>query len=251
MIKFNANFNAKANGTPIDKRGCRIIAIILSALVIIPVFLMIGIHSFLSDAVISTEEVADERSTQREEILASPVVTGFIHTDQTVTAPLSGQETALYLLQVGNEAHYTDYGKDPNAPVYNGRKAYQIFDYNMIAGYPKGTQISVDGKLYDIDFDLCILDDSSANKRHLTKNMISRNRKKYNTERIEGSSRELNLFNLKTRHPWIRSYVDYRKGLKNIILNEYTFKNGDSISIKGKIEFGKFVPLTEHMVYMP
>jgi len=52
---------------------------------------------------------------------------------------------------------------------------------------------------------------------------------------------------LKDQHPWIQSFFE-PGGLNNLLVNEYIFKNGDSVYIKGKIENNRIVPFVEHML---
>jgi hypothetical protein len=57
--------------------------------------------SFAFNSINSLEQRIDDHNKQAEAIPKLPVLKCKIYTDNTVTAPLSGQQSSLYLLRVG------------------------------------------------------------------------------------------------------------------------------------------------------
>lgn len=238
MIKFNfnANVNIKNNGSAPDKKGLKTILIICIVFIAVFIISIISVTSFAFNSINSLEQRIDDHNKQAEAIPRLPVLKCKIYTDNTVTAPLSGQQSSLYLLSIGT----VKYSK-------RLRKTDESFDYSMVIGYPKGTQISVNGQLYPIDFKLCIVDNPDTRnmpylyETYATSHSTSAfliNYKRNNNQKIPA---------LRNSHPWIDSFIEHNSP-NNLILNEYIFKNGDSLYIKGKIENNKIVPFVEHMV---
>lgn len=238
MIKFNfnANVNIKNNGSKLDKKGLKTILIVFTVFILVFIISAISMTSFAFNSINSLEQRIDDYNKQAEAIPKLPVLKCKIYTDNTVTAPLSGQQSSLYLLRVGT----VKYSK-------RLRKTDESFDYSMVIGYPKGTQVSVNGQLYPIDFKLCIVDNpDTRNMPYLYETFATShntpafliNYKRNNNQKIPA---------LKNTHPWIEFFIEHSSP-NNLILNEYIFKNGDSLYIKGKIENNKIVPFVEHMV---
>ncbi|WP_223607563.1 hypothetical protein [Chryseobacterium sp. OSA05B] len=247
MIKFNFNANINTNGNKIDKKGLKITLIVFSLFILVGIAMFVGFWSFAFSRIDYIENANVERYEQKKAIAALPVLKCAVYADQTITSPASGEEAALYLLRVGNvksyiassEAHYGQY------------RTYENFDYNMVAGYPKGTKLSINGKLYPIDFKLCIMDSLGGGETHFTKDIYSAKAHEKYDIRVYKTSENLKMDALRNVHPWIKNYYHSYKGLKNILVQEYVFKNGDSVYIKGKIEHNKIVPFVEHMLYTP
>ncbi len=235
-FKFNANVNIKTNGDKVDKKGVKTLLIVFAGFILIAIFSIIGVTSFAFNSINSLEQRIDNHNKQAKAVPTLPVLRCKIYTDNTVTAPLSGQQSSLYLIRVG----IVKYRKRLH-------KTYESFDYSMVAGYSKGAQVSVNGQLYPIDFKLCIVDNpDTRNMPYLYETYATShstpafliNYKRNNNQKIPA---------LKNSHPWIESFIEYGSP-NNLILNEYIFKNGDSLYIKGKIENNKIVPFVEHMV---
>jgi thymidine kinase len=135
--------------------------------------------------------------------------------------------------------------------LYNQEKIGEDYDYPMIAGYAKGTKFSIDDKLYDVDFEQCILSSrlgaTEKMKRGIfSDRIISRNGNAIrNNNRID-SLKDKILFGMKGKHEWIDLYFRSNRGFDNIIVDEITFNNGDSIYIKAKIENNKIIPFIIH-----
>lgn len=238
MIKFNfnANVNIKNNGNKMDKKGLKTVLIICTVFILVFIFSIISVTSFAFNSISSLEQKIDDHHKQAEAIPKLPVLKCKIYTDNTVAAPLSGQQSSLYLLRVGT----VKYSK-------RLRKTDESFDYSMVIGYPGETQVSVNGQLYSIDFKLCIVDNpDTRNMPYLYETFATShstpafliNYKRNNNQKIPV---------LKNSHPWIESFIEHSSP-NNLILNEYIFKNGDSLYIKGKIENNRIVPFVEYMV---
>ncbi|MFZ4927888.1 hypothetical protein [Chryseobacterium sp. Mn2064] len=240
MIKFNfnANVNIQNKRSSIDKKGIKIILIVFGVFIFICVASVIGVTSFITGTITSMEKQSEEHSRQREYVLSLPVLKCVIHSDKTISAPLSGQKAALCLLSFGKAKIYSK----------NSYRIYENFDYSMAADYPEGTKLSVNGKLYDIDFKMCIMDSLGDGKYHLTKGIYGKTYKASyllnNYKPVENEK----VATLKGKHPLVNSFGE-SSGPNNILVNEYVFKNGDSLYIKGKIEGNRIVPFVEHVIF--
>ncbi|OCA73308.1 hypothetical protein [Chryseobacterium arthrosphaerae] len=236
MIKFNfnANVNIKTNGAPVHRKSLKIFLIVSAVFIFICISSMMVLGSLISS--LGSMDQDEEYSQHMEEIAALPGLKCTIHTNTTVKAPLSGKEAAFYALRVGTALQSKD-------PV----EIYETFDYSIIAGYPKGTQVSVDGKLYDIDFKLWMAD-GMIDQNHFTQKVYATNYKTpyylQNYQPTENPKVSL----LKGRHPWISSFLG-TSGLNNILVSEYVFQDGDQVYIKGRIHHNRIVPFVEHMVH--
>ncbi|MDQ0781004.1 hypothetical protein QF044_000858 [Chryseobacterium sp. W4I1] len=247
MIKFNFKANINTNGANVDKKGLKIILIVFSLFILVAIAMFMGFWSFAFSGISNIQNANLERYEQKKAIDALPVLKCAVYTDQTITSPASGEEAALYLLRVGNVKSYLA----SDEAQYGKYKTYENFDYNMVAGYPKGTKLSVNGKLYPIDFKLCIMDSLGGGETHFTKDIYSAKPSEIYHIRVYKTSENLKMDALRNVHPWIKNYYHSYKGLKNILVKEYVFRNGDSVYIKGKIEHNKIVPFAEHMLYTP
>ncbi|REC46411.1 hypothetical protein [Chryseobacterium pennipullorum] len=240
MIKFNFNFNANvtSNRDKKDKKGIKIILIVFGLFIFVAISGVIGVGSFIAGTVSSMGKAVEEYNRQQKYVQSLPVLKCAVYTDTTVTAPLSGDNAALYFLQVGKARRISRYSS----------KIYEDFDYSMAAGYSKGSKLSVNGRLYDIDFTLCIMDSLGGGERHFTEGTFGTTYKApyylNNYKPIENQK----ISALKDKHPWINSFLG-PFGLNNILVNEYVFKNGDSVYIKGKIKNNKIVPFVEHAIF--
>lgn len=240
MIKFNfnANVNIQNKGHSIDKKSLKIILIVFGVFIFICIASVAGITSFITGTIISMDKLAEEHNRQKEFVMSLPVLKCAIHTDKTVSAPLSGKEAALYLLSFGKAKVYSK----------NSSRIYKNFDYSMSADYPEGTKLSVNGKLYDIDFKMCIMDSLGGGKNHFTEEIYGKTyRASYYLRNYKPVENE-KVAALKGKHPLVNSFGE-PTGPNNILVNEYVFKNGDSLYIKGKIKGNRIVPFTEHTIY--
>lgn len=242
MIKFNfnANVNIKSNGAKVDKKGIKTMLIIFGVFIFICISMFIGFSSFVFNSINSMQEAVDDHNDQLDKIASLPVLKCKIYTDQTTTSPISGKESAMYLLRIG----FTDF--DTDLKTKRPSNIYEEFDYTVIAGYPKGTQLSINNQLYPINFSLCIADNVSGNE-HLTQSAYATNYKTPAYLQNYQPTENVKISVLKNKHPWVNSFLE-PYGLTNLLVKEYVFKTGDSIYIKGKIENGRIVPFVEHMV---
>lgn len=239
MIKFNfnANVNIKTNnGKQLDKKGLKTILIILGVFMLVFVFSAISFSSFAFGNMESLQQRIDQYNKQVDAIKALPVLKGTVYTDQTVSAPLSGKDAAFYLLRVGTVKRNKRY-----------KEIYESFDYSMIAGYPKDAQLLINGQLYPIDFKMCIMDNpDKRNTSFVYETYTTTERTPYYLQSYKPrENQKISL--LKDQHPWIQSFFE-PNGVNNLLVNEYIFKNGDSVYIKGKIENNRIVPFMEHMI---
>ncbi|CAD0225295.1 hypothetical protein KYG33_00225 [Chryseobacterium sp. D764] len=238
MIKFNfnANVNIKNNGTQLDKKGLKTILIIFGVFMLVFAFSAIAFSSFAFGSMESMQERVDEYNKQVDVIHSLPVLKCTVYTDQTISAPLSGKDAAFYLLRVGTVKQNKRY-----------KEIYEKFDYAMAAGYPKGAQLLINGQLYPIDFNRCIIKNpDQRNMPFVYETYTTSDRTPYYLQDYKPrGTQKISL--LKNLHPWIQSFFE-PSGLNNLLVNEYIFKNGDSVYIKGKIENNRIVPFVEHMV---
>lgn len=237
MIKFNfnANVNIKSNGTKVDKKGIKTILIIFGVFIFICISMFIGFSSFVFNSINSMQEVADNHNDQLDKIASLPVLKCKIYADKTVNSPMAGKEAALYLLRIGT-------AERKKRPI----RIDENFDYSVIAGYSEGTQLSINGQLYNINFKLGI-PDYIVSMGHFTQDTYAINYKtpSYLKDYKPTENHKISL--LKNQHPWVNSFLE-PYGLTNLVVKEYIFKTGDSIYIKGKIENGRIVPFVEHMI---
>lgn len=240
MIKFNfnANVNIQNKGTSINKKGLKIILIVFGVFIFICIASVIGVTSFITGTITSMGKLAEEHNRQEEYVLSLPVLKGVIHTDKTVSAPLSGERAALYLLSFGKAKVYSKYSY----------RVYENFDYSMSADYPEGTKLSVNGKLYDIDFKMCIMDSLGGGKNHFTEGIYGMTYKASYYLRNYKPVENEKVATLKGKHPLVNSFGE-SGGPSTILVNEYVFKNGDSLYIKGKIKGNRIVAFVEHAIY--
>lgn len=265
MIKFN--FHIKTN-TPSHQSGpgntqagtsltgtdsWKIILIIFGVFFLFGITALIGFFSIAFGGISSVSKGNDERREQWKKIRSLPLLKGKIYASGTVSAPLSGTPAALYLLRVGTEQYVSYESPGTNGRSYINKELVENFDYNMAAGYPQGTRISVNGKLYTVSFQKAIMDTTGSGEMHFTKKIINRNPRKY-SRNIPFSYTDYRMaWELRNAHPWISSYYEdsYKGGFRNIIIKEYVFQNGDSLYLKGKIAGNKLLVYHEHMLYTP
>lgn len=242
MIKFNfnADINIKSNGTKVDKKGIKTILILFGVFIFICISMFIGFGFFIFNSIGSMQEAVDNHNKQLDKIASLPVLKCKIYTDQTITSPISGKESAMYLLRIGFANFHTDLKTKLPSSIY------EEFDYSVIAGYPEGAQLSINNQLYPVHFSLCIADNVSG-KKHLTQSAYATNYKTPAYLQRYQPTENAKISVLKNQHPWVNLFLE-PYGLTNLLVKEYLFKNGDSIYIKGKIENGKIVPFVEHMV---
>jgi len=264
MIKFKFHIkadNSFSNTNPVDDNGgnfqasdkntLKIILIIFGVFCLVCLTSFIGFFSIVFNGINSMQKGAEEKNEQWKTIHALPVLKCKIYTDETVTAPISGSEAAFYFLRIGNE-HYLKYDSlRANTETQGDIQIYENFDYSMITRYPKGTKLSVNGNLYTIDFQYSIMDTLGNNNVHFTGKIVNRKEKNISMYAPFHSKNHQIIDHFKNEHPWISSYLEDIKGYENIIMEEYTFKNGDSIYIKGKITDHKIVAFNEHQMYTP
>lgn len=242
MIKFNFNGNIdiKSNGSKIDKKAFKIILIVFAVFIFICISSVIGFAAFVYRSLDSMEQAVEDHNKQLDFVADLPVLKGKIYTHQTITSPMSGKESALYLLRIG----VANFSK--NMKTKRPSEIYEEFDYSLIAGYPKGTQLSIDDQLYPVDFKLCIADHISG-AEHFTKDTYATNHETPSYLISYKPTENHKISVLKGQHLWVNSFLE-PYGLTNLLVKEYIFKNGDSVYIKGKIENGRIVPFVEHMV---
>jgi hypothetical protein len=242
MIKFNfnADVNIKTNGNKVDKKGLKIILMVFGLFFLLVISSIIGFLFFISSSLNSMQQAVDDYNEQLDSVAALPVLKCKIYTDETIISPMSGKEAAFYFLRVGY-VNYSTY-KMTKRPS----EIYEKFDYSVIAKYPKGAQLSVNGQLYPIDFKLCIADNISG-AEHFTQDTYSTNYKTSYYLKNYRPTENHKISLLKDQHPWVNSFLE-PYGLTNLLVKEYVFKNGDSVYIKGKIENGRIVPFVEHMI---
>ncbi len=242
MIKFNFNGNIdiKSNGTKIDKKAFKTILIVFAVFIFVCISSIIGFGAFIYRSLDSMEQAVEAHNNQLDNIADLPVLKCKIYTDQTITSPMSGTESSLYLLRIG-VANFSR-----NMKTKRLSEIYEEFDYSLIAGYPKGTQLSINGQLYPVDFKLCIADNING-ASHFTKDTYATNHEtpSYLINYKPTENHKISV--LKGQHPWVNSFLE-PYGLTNLLVKEYIFKNGDSVYIKGKIENGRIVQFVEHMV---
>ena len=242
MIKFNfnANVNINSTGTKVDKKGTKTFLILLGVFILICISAFTGFGYFIFNRIDAMQEAVEDHNNQLDKIASLPVLKCKIYTDQTTASPLSGQKAAMYLLRIGFANFDTDLKTKRPSNIY------EEFDYTVIAGYPKGTQLSINNQLYPVNFSLCMADHVSA-KEHLTQSAYATN---YKTpaylQKYQPTENE-KISVLKNKHPWVNAFLE-PYGLTNLLVKEYVFKNGDSLYIKGKIENNRIVPFVEHMV---
>ncbi|BFO67187.1 hypothetical protein [Chryseobacterium sp. KCF3-3] len=242
MIKFNFNGNIdiKSNGTKIDKKAFKTILIVFAVFIFVCISSIIGFGAFIYRSLDSMEQAVEAHNNQLDNIADLPVLKCKIYTDQTITSPMSGTESSLYLLRIGVVNFSTHMNsKRPS-------KIFEEFDYSAIAGFPKGTQLSINNQLYPVDFKLCIADNING-AVHFTKDTYATNHETSYYLRNYHTTENHKISLLKGQHPWVNSFLE-PYGLTNLLVKEYVFKKGDSIFIKGKIENERIVPFVEHMV---
>lgn len=264
MIKFKFHIKADSSFSstnPVDDNGgnmqasgkntLKIILIVFGVFGLVCITAFIGFFSVVFNGINSMQKGAEEKSEQRKTIHALPVLKCKIYTDETVTAPISGSEAAFYFLRIGTE-HYLKYDRlRANTETQGDIQIYENFDYSMITKYPKGTKLSVNGNLYAFDFKYSIMDTLGNNNNHFSGKIVSRKEKNTSMYAPFRSKDHQIIDHFKNEHPWISSYLENINGYKNIVMEEYTFKNGDSIYIKGKIKDDKIVAFNEHQLYTP
>ncbi len=117
-----------------------------------------------------------------KKIHSLPLLKCRIYTSGKVTAPVSGTPAALYLLRVGTEQYVSYESPGTNGRSYINKELVENFDYNMAAGYPQGTRISVNGKLYTISFQKAIMDTTGSGEMYFTKKNHQQKPKKIQPE---------------------------------------------------------------------
>lgn len=248
---YNTSFPDNGNNYNSSISSTKIILIVFGIFCLVAVGAFIGFFSIIFNTINSMNKGNEDFSKQWKAINNLPTLKCKIYNDKPLKSPLSNSETAFYLVQVGYEQYFEYDSTRINAEIYDNKQIVENFDYNLITGYTPQTKLSVNGKLYDLNFKYLILDTLGDNKLQLNKKIVSRKEKNNSIFAPFFSSDHQTVNNLKDKHPWISSYLENINGYKNIVLKEYTFKNGDSIYIKGKIVNSKIVIFHEHQLYSP
>lgn len=257
-IKTNNNFSntdsgknySAANQLP-DKSSTKIILIIFGVFCFVGIAAFLGFFSIAFNGINSIMETNDKRNEQWKTVNSFPILKCRIYSDTMIKAPLSGNNAAFYLIKVGNEIYHRYNSSRSYMETYKHKQVQENFDFSMIAGYPKETKLSINGKLYSIDFKQAIMDTLGNGELYFTEKIVSRNPSKNHIHTDFSYDAYQTAENLKNKHPWINSYLQYQQGYSNIILKEYVFKDGDSVYIKGKIVNGKIVVFNEHQYASP
>lgn len=251
--RHNGSGNPGGSSSLTGKDSWKIILIIFGVFFLFGITAFIGFFSIAFGGISSVSKGNDDRREQWKKIRSLPLLKCKIYTSGTVSAPLSGTPAAFYLLRVGTEQYVSYKSPGTNGRSYINKELVENFDYAMAAGYPRGTRISVNGKLYTISFQKAIMDTTGNGEMYFTKKIINKNPRKYSRNVPFSYADYRTAWELRDRHPWISSFYDdsYRSGFKNIVIKEYAFSNGDSLYIKGKISGNTLFVYHEHMLHTP
>jgi len=209
------------------------------------------------------EEHAADENRERERIANLNTLSGVVVNDIPYAAPFSKDTAALILLKVGLENSYTSRRGYPSS-LKNSPK--WVYDYKTMVIPSKNVKLKVGTITYHIDFKQVVYLENTS------ENMYAHDGGSYETDEYstleQSDIEDLKEKAYKEKDPSARTYLENREtlrklygfhtwadeyieknifkkefGYSNIILNELLFKNGDSISIKGKIVDNKIVPL--------
>ncbi|HET8886866.1 MAG TPA: hypothetical protein VFM70_10995 [Salinimicrobium sp.] len=233
------NYKKLALGTFV---GCFVFVLLIAIGVIVAMFIVF-------------DQNDDYNKTYNEEvsrIVNLPEIKGVIVSDSTIKTPLTNQDAALYLLEVGfhSKLQLTDAAR--RAKHIRGKTSETYFNMKMLAGYSNKTYILINGKKYPLDFEKCMISKIGESPSE-NKGFRSRKIKYFNTtayadsipeaEKSRNNELKNKIYPFIDKNEYLEQFFASEKKyrLPNVILNEIIFKNGDSIYIKGKIKEGNVI----------
>lgn len=198
------------------------------------------------------EEAANADQAKIDKIRNSPILQGILVTNDEINAPFSNDKVALSLFQVGRHLVLMGSGSGGNT----NKKRY---DLKRAVLTSNETFLQVDGKQYPIDFTEVInaIQLESAHdsiKKHGYPGLVLNTKEYIFNEEEMNAHLEKNkklLKDLKGKHRLIDYYLEncQKDYDVNIIVHEYNYRNGDTLSIYGAIENGKIVPVLDEINY--
>lgn len=182
-------------------------------------------------------------------------INGIIITDDFIINPVTKNKTNFYSFQFTAKQR-----RIRNSTGSFSRENFFYVNYpSFLIDYPKKTKLLVKNKLYDIDFNKVIISQIGKYKKD-KKGLLTQKLEIFNTDYNRFSLSELSNFDhldsirkemknrfrkLKGKNEVIDHYLveNNVKPIHILLVNEYNFNSGDTITFKGKIVNDKIIPL--------
>lgn len=157
--------------------------------------------------------------------------------DSIHTSILAKKPSSFSLLRIGkniwgtNNSNWGVKGKSGSSNTERKISQGIDWDYNSVVYFPPNTKLSINGKLYEIEFETVILSSKIGRVLEEKIGMLD------TTLMLEKTAmyvpQELKSF--QNKHIWINNFYTPSKRVEDLTIAEVNFQNGDSIAIKGEI----------------